>query len=93
LNGKIRYISSILSFLIPTRPVFLDMSSILKKFVPSTDDSLIYAEATGDPSKPALVFVPGLTMTTQVFDKQFLDEEMRKELYMVYLFSSPHHIL
>ncbi|KAK7436743.1 hypothetical protein VKT23_009829 [Stygiomarasmius scandens] len=59
------------------------MSSISKKFVPSTDGSLIYAEATGDPTKPALVLVPGLTMTTQVFDKQFLDEEMRKELFMI----------
>ncbi|KAF5349835.1 hypothetical protein D9758_014013 [Tetrapyrgos nigripes] len=57
--------------------------SITSKFVPSTDGSLVYAEAIGDPSKPALILVPGYTLSTQVFDKQFEDEELRRELYLI----------
>ncbi|THU91361.1 alpha/beta-hydrolase [Dendrothele bispora CBS 962.96] len=58
-------------------------NAISSKFVPSSDGSLIYAEAVGDPNKPALVLVPGYTLSTQVFDKQFDDEEMRKELFLI----------
>ncbi len=53
------------------------------KFVTSSDGSKIYAEAVGDPTKPALVLVPGYMLSTMVFDKQFEDKELQKELYLV----------
>ena len=58
----------------------IDMPS---KFVTSSDGSKIYAEAIGDPTKPALVLVPGYMLSTMVFDKQFEDKELQKELYLV----------
>ncbi|TRM69000.1 Alpha/Beta hydrolase protein [Schizophyllum amplum] len=56
---------------------------IVAKFVESSDGSKIYAEAVGDPSNPPLVFVPGYTISTMAFDKQFENETMREQLYMV----------
>lgn len=55
-------------------------------FVTSSDGARIYAEATGDPTKPALVLASGYTLSTVVFDKQFQDEELKKELYLVCTF-------
>ncbi|KAL1746691.1 Alpha/Beta hydrolase protein [Schizophyllum fasciatum] len=56
---------------------------IVAKFVKSSDGAQIYAEAVGDPSKPPLVLVPGYTLSTISFDKQFEDEKMRENLYMI----------
>lgn len=57
--------------------------TITSKLVKSSDGSIIHAEATGNPKGPALVFVPGYTLCTIVFEKQFDDPVMREQLYMV----------
>ncbi|KAF9267040.1 alpha/beta-hydrolase [Marasmius fiardii PR-910] len=59
------------------------MYPITSKTVTSSDGGSIYAEATGDPSKPALILIPGWTLPGFVFDKQFGDTELRKELYLI----------
>ncbi|KAL0568952.1 hypothetical protein V5O48_013020 [Marasmius crinis-equi] len=57
--------------------------SITAKNVISSDGGTIYAESIGDPNKPAIIFIPGWTMASIVFDKQFEDEKLRKELYLI----------
>ena len=61
---------------------------IVAKFVRSSDGAQIYAEAVGDPSNPPIVLVPGYTLSTISFDKQFEDQTMREQLYMVCYFTS-----
>ncbi|KAL1678986.1 Alpha/Beta hydrolase protein [Schizophyllum commune] len=56
---------------------------IVAKFVRSSDGAQIYAEAVGDPSNPPIVLVPGYTLSTISFDKQFEDQTMREQLYMI----------
>ncbi|KAL0061315.1 hypothetical protein AAF712_011832 [Marasmius tenuissimus] len=58
-------------------------TSITFKNVTSSDGGTIYAESIGDPSKPALILIPGWTMPSFVFDKQFEDEELRRELHLI----------
>jgi pimeloyl-ACP methyl ester carboxylesterase len=58
-------------------------SAVASKFVSSSDGSRIYAEAVGNPSNPAIVFVAGFTMSSIVFEKQFEDEALLSKLYMV----------
>ncbi|KAJ7577064.1 Alpha/Beta hydrolase protein [Mycena floridula] len=62
---------------------FPKMVTITKTFVTSSDGAKIYAEAVGDPGKPALILVPGYTLSTVVFDKQFHDPLLQKELFMI----------
>ncbi|KAF9267041.1 alpha/beta-hydrolase [Marasmius fiardii PR-910] len=59
------------------------MFSITSKTVISSDGGSIYVEATGDSSKPALILIPGWTLPSFVFDKQFEDTELQKELYLI----------
>lgn len=56
--------------------------------VTSRDGTLIWAEATGDPTKPAVVFIPGFSCTSLAFDKQWYDPQMLSSLYMVRQFSN-----
>lgn len=65
-------------------------NKIATELVTSSDGSTIYAEAVGDPTHPALVLVPGYTLSTMVFDKQFHDPRLRNELYMESTFFSPY---
>ncbi|KAG7085479.1 hypothetical protein E1B28_003041 [Marasmius oreades] len=59
------------------------MDTIVSKTVTSSDGGYIYAEAIGDPTKPALVLIPGWTLPGFVFDKQFEDIKLTKELYLI----------
>ncbi|EEB88435.1 hypothetical protein MPER_13733, partial [Moniliophthora perniciosa FA553] len=59
------------------------MVDIVSKTVISSDGGSIYAEATGDPKKPALILIPGWTLPSFVYEKQFEDEELRRELYLI----------
>lgn len=55
----------------------------ISKVIISTDGVKIYAEAIGDPSKPALVLIPGYSLSTIVFEKQFSDANLYKDVYLV----------
>lgn len=53
------------------------------KFVTSEDGTKIWTDAVGDPSKPSIVFIPGASSSALVFDRQFEDPELVKNLYLV----------
>ncbi|CAL1712618.1 unnamed protein product [Somion occarium] len=53
------------------------------KFVASNDGTKIWADASGNPSKPAVVFIHGLGCTSVAFDKQFTDKNLLDNLYLV----------
>ncbi|KAF8066916.1 alpha/beta-hydrolase [Lyophyllum atratum] len=53
------------------------------KVVQSKDGTNIYAEACGDHSKPAVVFVHGLACASTAFDRIFSLPEFQKNLYLV----------
>ena len=52
-------------------------------FVTSPDGIKIWAEAVGDASKPAVVFIHGFGFTTLAFDKQFCDPNLLAHLYLI----------
>ncbi|KAH9929352.1 Alpha/Beta hydrolase protein [Fomitopsis serialis] len=63
-----------------------DMSTSFKpisKVVASSDGMPIYAEAIGDPSKPALIMAHGMALSAATFDDVFFDKRMLNEVYMV----------
>jgi pimeloyl-ACP methyl ester carboxylesterase len=49
----------------------------------SVDGTAIYAEAVGDPSKPALVFIHGFSMSCIAFDAIFADQQWNSAAYLV----------
>lgn len=53
------------------------------KFVSSEDGTKIWTDAVGDPSKPSVVFIPGASSSALIFEKQFEDSELTKDLYLV----------
>lgn len=53
------------------------------KLLTSADGTHIWASCAGDPSKPAVVFIHGLCSNTLVWDEQFSDPELLKNLHMV----------
>ncbi|KAJ7198505.1 alpha/beta-hydrolase [Mycena pura] len=55
----------------------------VSKLCPSTDGTLIYAEASGNPANPSVVFVHGFALSGIVFDKLFCDVRMLEKLYLV----------
>lgn len=63
------------------RYLFRAMNS--SKFVTSKDGTKIWTDAVGDPSKPSVVFIPGASSTALVFDRQFEDPELAKNLHLV----------
>jgi pimeloyl-ACP methyl ester carboxylesterase len=64
------------------------------KFVTSEDGTKIWTDAVGDPSKPSAVFIPGASSSALVFDKQFEDPELTKNLRLVcYLLVVQGHFL
>jgi len=58
-------------------------SSALAVYVTSADGTQIWAESTGNPSKPAVVFIPGFSCTSLAFDKQWGSSFMKTNLFMV----------
>ena len=59
------------------------MVSLDSRIFKSTDGTKIFAEAAGDPSRPALVFIHGLGLNGVAFDNQFEDPKLNKNLYLV----------
>jgi len=57
--------------------------STQEQYVASADGTQIWAEAAGDPHKPAVVFIHGLACSALGFDRQFDDPELLQSLYMV----------
>ncbi|KAF4565423.1 hypothetical protein EYR36_001994 [Pleurotus pulmonarius] len=53
------------------------------KVVVSADGTEIYANAVGDPSQPALVFLHGFSTSTLVFDAIFDSPKWSSQLYLV----------
>jgi len=51
--------------------------------VVSKDGTRIWADQAGDPSKPAIVFIAGLSCIAQAFDKQWQDLNLLANLHMV----------
>ncbi|KZO91373.1 alpha/beta-hydrolase [Calocera viscosa TUFC12733] len=56
---------------------------ITAKLLTSSDGTKIYAEATGDPSKPSIIFVPGFALSAVVFDGLFHNERLLEKYYLV----------
>ncbi|KAJ7143509.1 alpha/beta-hydrolase [Mycena crocata] len=59
------------------------MSATVSKICPSTDGTLIYAEASGNPANPGVVFAHGFALSGVVFDELFSDTRMLDKLYLV----------
>ncbi len=53
------------------------------QYLTSDDGTKIWAEATGNPTKPPVIFIHGLACTALVFEKQFSDREMLENLYLI----------
>lgn len=59
------------------------LSSAMAVYVTSADGTNIWAESTGDPNKPAVVFIPGFSCSSLAFDKQWGNSFMKSNLFMV----------
>ncbi|KAI0368761.1 alpha/beta-hydrolase [Pilatotrama ljubarskyi] len=57
--------------------------AITERIVTSADGTKIIAESTGDSSKPAIVFVHGLSCTSLGWDCQFTDPDLLRDFYLV----------
>lgn len=53
------------------------------KVLHSTDGTVIYADAIGDPQNPSIVFVHGFALSGIVFDGLFSDPQLVKNIYLV----------
>ena len=53
------------------------------RLLTSADGTRIWAESAGDASKPAIVFVHGLSCTALGWDKQFADPALLKAFHLV----------
>jgi len=53
------------------------------RFVASEDGTKIWTDAVGDPSKPSIVFIPGGSSSSLIFEKQFEDPELTKNFRLV----------
>lgn len=49
----------------------------------SPDGTTLWAESAGDASKPAIVFVHGLSCTALGWDAQFADTELQRSFHLV----------
>ena len=57
--------------------------SAKSQLITSTDGTKIWAEATGNSNKPAVVFIHGFSCTALHFSKQFSDPNLLENLYMI----------
>lgn len=53
------------------------------KILTSSDGTKIYADASGNPDKPSIVFVHGQGLSGAVFDNIFFNKQYTEELYLV----------
>jgi len=51
--------------------------------VTSADGTKIWAESTGSPNNPAVVFIPGFSCSSLAFEKQWNNTYMKENLFMV----------
>ncbi|KAF7290071.1 AB hydrolase-1 domain-containing protein [Mycena chlorophos] len=56
---------------------------MLVKECTSSDGTKIYADATGNPANPSVVFAHGFALSGIVFDKLFADQRLLDNLYLV----------
>ena len=56
---------------------------LIEKFVLSADGTKVFAGALGDPSKPALVFIHGITLSSSIFNNIFALPELSQDFYLV----------
>jgi len=61
----------------------IQVMSLQTRMIPSPDGVKLWAQAAGNPSHPAIVFVHGFACSAKIFEKQFTDPEMLENLYMV----------
>ncbi|KAJ7817275.1 alpha/beta-hydrolase [Mycena olivaceomarginata] len=59
------------------------MPASVSKLCLSSDGAQIYAEASGNPANPSVVFAHGFALSGIVFDKLFSDPRMLEKLYLV----------
>jgi pimeloyl-ACP methyl ester carboxylesterase len=59
------------------------MPAPILKLLLSSDGTPIYAEASGNPANPSIVFAHRFALSRVVFDKLFSDPQMLKKLYLV----------
>ena len=52
-------------------------------YIASADGTKIWAESTGTPSKPAIVFIPGFSCSSLAFEKQWESPFMKDNLFLV----------
>jgi len=58
-------------------------NNITHSTVTSTDGLKIYADASGNTSKPALIFLHGFRLAGAVFDSIFANEDFAKNFHLV----------
>jgi pimeloyl-ACP methyl ester carboxylesterase len=61
--------------------------STVARTLKSTDGNDIYADATGDPQNPSIVFVHGMTFSGAVFDCLFANKRLLEKFYLVCIIS------
>ena len=54
-----------------------------EQILSSPDGTKIWAESAGNPTKPALVFIHGLSCTALGFDNQFTDKELLANFHLI----------
>ena len=54
-----------------------------EKILTSADGTKIWAESARNPTKPALVFIHGLSCTALGFDKRFADKRLRENFHLI----------
>lgn len=53
------------------------------KLLKSTDGTELYADATGNPQHPSIVFVHGIALCGAVFDQFFSNKQLLEKFYLV----------
>lgn len=56
---------------------------LIETFVLSADGTKVFAGALGDPRKPALVFIHGITLSSSIFNNIFALPELSQDFYLV----------
>lgn len=64
------------------------VSLSVSKTFKSSDGTPIYCDATGDPLKPALVFIHGISGSSIYYDDLFRDERLLEQYFLVRILSS-----
>ena len=63
---------------------------LIEKFVVSADGTKVFAGALGNPEKPALVFIHGITLSDSVYNNLFSMPDLSNDFYLVSITPSLH---